>query len=342
MRLVRFFAALKFFQDLCQQGLRADRTRQKLQLLQNCFPLRDCAWLPMIAILITPQISIQTEVPKDNDPKTSSAFLNAQQVACFSVSSSHSTFEGSRSFSRPFHSKTSQISQSRSFIWWTFGRWRGVCLKQLFVHAPPSALKLSTGAVGCRGMPWVAVGCHWAVPSLVKPCSYVGEVNGGGQAFEVEVISIYLGYVEVVPGLRRPGTPIARWKRRNRCYGATIVQSIQPVEWTGLPKGFFLSHPWSEGIEASRGSILGVCWWCLFIMVTPSSATPAPFFSIDLGYHKYHNETWKIVKWPSSPPILQVTDQHWSYLHFLYLFFELDEPIGICINLLYNFIVFYI
>ena len=64
-------------------------------------------------------------------------------------------------------------------------------------------------AVGCRGMPWVAVGCHWAVPSLVKPCSYVGEVNGGGQAFEVEVISIYLGYVEVVPGLRRPGTPIA-------------------------------------------------------------------------------------------------------------------------------------
>lgn len=74
---------------------------------------------------------------------------------------------------------------------------------------PPSALKLSTGAVGCRGMPWVAVGCHWAVPSLVKPCSYVGEVNGGGQAFEVEVISIYLGYVEVVPGLRRPGTPIA-------------------------------------------------------------------------------------------------------------------------------------
>lgn len=255
------------------------QNKTEAALLQNCFPLRDCAWLPMIAILITPQISIQTEVPKDNDPKHLQHFLTLSKLLVFCKLIPSNIWRLKIIFKTPFQDQSANLEALVNVPEME----RGVCLKQLFVHVPRH---------WNFPPPWVAMGCHRAVPS-VKPCSSVGEVNGWG-AFEVEVISIYLGYVEVVMvvpglrGLRRPGTPTASWKRRNRCYGATIVQSIQPVEWTGLPKGFFLSHPWSEGIEASRGSILGVCWWCLFIMVTPSSATPAPFFSIDLGYH---NET---------------------------------------------------
>lgn len=79
MRLVRFFAALKFFQDLCQKGGRVDRTRQKLHFCRIV-----SLWETVFDCHIDYSTNFYTDgSPKRQRSKTSSAFLNAQQVACF-------------------------------------------------------------------------------------------------------------------------------------------------------------------------------------------------------------------------------------------------------------------
>lgn len=125
---------------------------------------------------------------------------------------------------------------------------------------PSSALKLSTGAVGCRGMLWVAMGCHRAVPSLVKPSSYVGEVNGWDQAFEVEVISVtlrsYQACGDLGPQLRvEKGATGATVQQVSKVFSQWSGQGSQRVSFLVILDQKALKHPG----EASWGCVDDVC-----------------------------------------------------------------------------------